>query len=104
MIMSNQSQNERKPVRIFGFGEECDKCVSAREKIEGIFGLEVEEHSYEYHAEEHSGWRDDGSVEVLAARSMYGEDSVPLIQLPGEDFVRSYPNAMKRLKELKKQS
>lgn len=96
------SQVTMGPVKIFGFGDKCDKCVNAKQKITSIFGLKIEEHSYEYHVTLHDGWKNDGSTDVMAARSDYGDDEVPLIQLPGEDHIRTYPSAMKELKAWKK--
>ena len=67
----------------------------------GVYGLEVEEHSYAYHTEWHEGFESDGSLDVLEAKAFYGDDAVPLIDL-GDGKVISYPEAMKILKERKR--
>ena len=74
----------------------CKKCEAAKGKLTRM-GFPYEEHDLEYHVEPHDGWRDDGSVAVMAAHSMM--DTLPLIQLD-EDF-HDYPSAMRKLKSLR---
>ena len=75
----------------------CGKCEAAKDKLKRM-GLEYQEHDLEYHVAHHEGWREDGSVAVMAAHSLM--DTLPLIQL-GEDF-HDYPSAMRKLKEMRR--
>lgn len=77
----------------------CGKCDAAKDKLQKM-GFGYEEHSLEYHVEHHDGWRNDGSVAVMAAHSML--DTLPLIQV--NDEFHDYPSAMRTLKQMKKQS
>ena len=85
-------------VVVYGF-QNCEICEKAKDKLKRL-GVPFTEASYEQATTLHDGWQQDGSVEVMAARSMYGEDAVPLIQVGGE--VRDYPSAMAYLKAEKR--
>jgi hypothetical protein len=73
----------------------CGKCESAKDKLKRL-DIQYKELPYKQYTTWHEGWEDDGSVEVLAARSFYGEHAVPLIQAEGRMF--DYPGFMKEVK------
>ncbi len=77
--------------------ENCDKCKSAKEKLDRM-GLEFEEHSAEYHGELNDGWRDNGSV-GFKAESVKLEGQLPVIEIDGQ--CRGYSEAMLILKEMR---
>jgi len=72
----------------------CGKCQAAKEKLK-IMGLSYEEHDLGYHTQPHEGWREDGSVAVMAAHTML--DTLPIIQI--ENDFHDYPGAMKAIKK-----
>jgi len=72
----------------------CGKCTAAKEKL-AIMGYTYEEHDLAYHTQPHEGWREDDSVDIMAAHSQL--DTLPLIQV-GADF-HDYPSAMRALKK-----
>ncbi len=76
----------------------CGKCEAAKDKLKKM-GFDYKEHNLEYHVEHHEGWRDDGSVDVMAAHSLM--DTLPLFQV-NDDFL-DYPSAMRKLKKTKKE-
>lgn len=76
----------------------CGKCEAAKEKLARM-GLSYEEHDLQYHVEHHDGWRNDDSVEVMAAHTLM--DTLPLIRV-GEQF-HDYPSAMRTLKKMNRQ-
>jgi glutaredoxin len=71
----------------------CGKCEAAKEKLR-LLGIPYREHDIEYHGALHDGWRDDGSVDALAAYS--DMDDLPILRVDGECL--SYSEAMKYLK------
>jgi glutaredoxin len=73
----------------------CGKCDAAKDKLRRM-GFDFEEHNLEYHVSHHDGWRNDGSVDVLAAYSAM--NTLPLIQV--EDRFHDYSGAMRELKRL----
>ncbi|MBD3407250.1 MAG: hypothetical protein GF411_14110 [Candidatus Lokiarchaeota archaeon] len=73
----------------------CGKCEAAKDKLKR-FNIPFEEASYEKFVTVHDGWRNDGSIKVMAARNYYGETHVPLIRQNGTVF--DYPSFMKHLK------
>ncbi|MHC4872115.1 MAG: glutaredoxin family protein [Planctomycetota bacterium] len=75
----------------------CGKCEAAKDKLNRM-GLSYEEHDLAYHVSHHDGWRDDGSVDVLAAHAEM--DTMPLLRV-GESFL-DYSGAMKVLKDMRK--
>lgn len=77
----------------------CGKCNAAKEKLD-IFHIDHEEKPYQHYVTYHGGWRDDGSIDVVAARCFYGETAVPLIEHDGKFY--DYPGFMKKLKKIKK--
>lgn len=83
-------------VRIYGLPE-CGKCDAAKDKLRR-FKINFEERSYSHYVAYHDSWKEDGSVEILAARSFYGDHAVPLIE--SEDGrVYDYPGFMRVLKQ-----
>lgn len=81
-------------MRIIIYGKTgCGKCEAAKSKLEKM-GVEYEYRLLEDAIKHHDGWRDDGSVGVMAAHSLM--DTMPLIQI-GEMFL-DYPAAMNALK------
>lgn len=85
-------------VRVFSLPE-CGKCESAKQKL-AMFEVDYEECDYKYNVTYHEGWEEDGSVQVLAARSYYGDKAVPLFEYNGKFY--DYPGMMKTLKQEKK--
>jgi len=82
-------------VKVYGLPN-CQKCESAKDKLRR-FGIEYEEKSYKDFVTPHPGWRDDESVQIVAARSFFGTSHVPLIKRNGS--VHDYPGFMKWLKQ-----
>ncbi len=75
----------------------CGKCEAAKDKLRKL-GFRYEERDLEYHISPHEGWRDDGSVDAMAAHTLL--DTLPLIRI--EDQFHDYPSAMRTLKSLRK--
>lgn len=75
----------------------CGKCESAKDKLNRL-NIPYQEKSYEHHTTLHDGWRDDGSIMVMAARRYYGDTNIPVIEQDGKFF--DYPGFMKKIKEL----
>lgn len=73
----------------------CGICEAAKEKIKAM-GFSYHEHSLAYHTSPHEGWREDGSVDAMAAHALL--DKLPLIRVGGE--FHDYPAAMRKLKML----
>lgn len=81
-------------MRIIIYGKTgCGKCEAAKAKMKKM-GIEFESRLLEDAIAHHDGWREDGSVGVMAAHSMM--DTMPLIEIEGIFF--DYPGAMKALK------
>lgn len=76
--------------------ESCNKCELAKEKLVKHFKIEFEEKSYNNYVTFHDGWREDGSIDVMAARCFHGENAVPLISHNGTIY--SYPGLVRTLK------
>ena len=75
----------------------CGKCEAAKSKIK-MMGFDYQEHNLSYHIEHHDGWREDGSVEAMAAHTHL--DTLPLIKV--DDMFHDYPSAMRQLKKMRK--
>jgi len=75
--------------------EGCLKCDAAKEKLQ-LLSIPYEEKPYEAYTVFHDGWEEDGSVDVLAARSYFGSNNVPIIK-DGNKFF-DYPGYMKYIK------
>jgi glutaredoxin len=75
----------------------CGKCVAAKDKLQKM-GFDYNEHNLHYHVTHHDGWREDGSIDVLAAYSEM--NTLPLLKVGDE--VLNYSGAMKALKSLRK--
>jgi glutaredoxin len=73
----------------------CGVCEAAKEKL-NLMGLPYRSHEMERFMEFHEGWREDGSVEVLAAYAMF-DNHLPLIRIDGQYF--DYAGAMSRLRQ-----
>ncbi len=78
--------------------EGCKMCGKAKEKLD-LMGLEYRNHELNPFIDLHDGWREDGSVEILAAYASI-DNRLPVIRID-EDF-HDYSGAMKRLKALGK--
>lgn len=76
----------------------CGKCEAAKDKLRRM-GFEYNEHNLSYHIEHHDGWREDGSVEAMAAHTLL--DTLPILKV--EDDYLDYSAAMRELKRLRKQ-
>ena len=74
----------------------CGICDAAKDKM-GRLGLEYQTHDLLQVIEPHQGWREDGSIEVLAAYALLN-NKLPVIKIDAE--FHDYPSAMKRLKTL----
>ena len=73
----------------------CGKCEAAKDKLRRM-GFEYKEHSLAYHIAHHENWRNDGSVEVMAAHTLL--DTMPLLKIGSE--IMDYPGAMRMLKSM----
>ncbi|GHS93120.1 hypothetical protein FACS1894139_01770 [Planctomycetales bacterium] len=71
----------------------CGKCEAAKDKLRRL-GFDYVEHTLAYHVAHHDNWRNDNSVEVMAAHTQL--DTMPLIKVG--DQITDYPNAMKILR------
>ncbi len=80
-------------IRVYG-KPGCQTCEAAKKKLE-LLGLDFEFRNIEELTEPHEGWRDDGSVEVMAAYSHFNH-SLPVIFV--DDVAYDYPGAMRELK------
>ena len=74
--------------------ENCKLCAGAKDKMVRM-GVEFEVRDIEYLTEVHEGWRDDGSVTILAAHALK-ERMIPMIQI--DEGYYTYTEAMKELK------
>ena len=74
--------------------EDCGLCEAAKEKLK-LMNLPYEEHDLEYHIAYHEDWREDGSIDVLTARSDL--NTIPLFKIDGEFY--AYAEAMKVIKK-----
>ena len=73
----------------------CGICDAAKEKL-GLLGFPYRSFDMERFTEFHEGWRDDGSVDLIAAYAMF-DSHLPLIRIDGAYF--DYPGAMGRLRQ-----
>lgn len=84
-------------LRVQVYGKEgCRLCDAAKEKLL-LMGVSFTTHELGQYIEHHEGWREDESVDLLAAYSMM-DGTMPLIRIGGE--YHDYPSAIRRLKEL----
>lgn len=74
----------------------CGICDAAKDKL-GKMGFSYSAFDLQTTIEPHEGWREDGSVDVLAAYALIG-NKLPVIRIDSE--YHDYPGAMKRLKTL----
>jgi glutaredoxin len=72
----------------------CGVCEAAKDKLRKL-GLPFSEHDLAETVEFHEGWRDDGTIEIMAAYAANNQ-GMPIITIDGEAF--TYSGAMKRLK------
>jgi len=102
MMRDHGNRGERRgQVTIDVYSKEgCRKCESAKEKLV-LMGFDYRSHQLELLLEAHEGWREDGSVEMLAAYASK-DNQIPVIRID-EDF-HDYPGAMSRLKALRKEA
>lgn len=73
--------------------EGCAICTAAKDKLRKL-GLPFDSRDIEAAVEPHEGWREDGSVDVLAMYAMI-DNHLPVIRIDGE--CTDYANAMRRL-------
>jgi len=84
------------PVKIFG-KEGCNRCETAKQHL-GDMGIKYEYHTLQHHTQLHDGWREDGSVELMAYVCTQHPDQVlPVIHIGGA-YV-NYAQGMRRAKE-----
>lgn len=92
--------NREKSMNITVYGktkEVCGLCESAKEKLKKLgFSFDVKEVTD--YTEWHEGWRTDESVDVRACYSDI--NTLPVVGINGK--MMGYPEAMKVLKELKR--
>jgi hypothetical protein len=74
--------------------EGCGICEAAKEKLSRM-GLAYKQYDLQALIKPHTGWREDGSVEILAAYAMI-DNRLPVIRIDRE--FHDYPGAMRRLK------
>ena len=80
-------------IRVYG-KVGCGLCIAAKQKLAKL-NKPYEDCELEHFTKHHEGWREDGSVEVLAAYSE--KKAMPLIQIDGVFY--DYPGAMSKLKK-----
>ena len=81
-------------VTVYGFPD-CEHCESAKKDLKKL-NIPFEEKLYKDFTSLHEGWREDGSIKVMAARHFYGEGHVPLIRQNGSVFdVQSFMEIVK---------
>lgn len=71
----------------------CAICAAAKSKLERL-GLPFVSRDIEAAVEPHEGWREDGSVDVLAMYAMI-DNHLPVFRIDGECI--DYAGAMRRL-------
>ena len=76
----------------------CGICAAAKDKFSRM-GLDYSSHDLQTTIAPHMGWREDGSVDVLAAYALIN-NRLPVIRIDGE--FHDYPSAMRLLKSLRK--
>ena len=81
-------------ITVFG-KKNCGLCEAAKDKLRRM-GFEYAEHNLSYHIQHHDGWREDGSVEAMAAHTLL--NTLPIFKVE-EEFL-DYPGAMRELKRL----
>ena len=87
-------------MEIIVFGKKgCGKCEAAKDKLERM-GFSYRAEDLETYTNPHEGWREDLSVELMAATA-YFEGSLPLIYVDGGVF--DYPSSMRVLKGISKE-
>jgi len=74
--------------------EKCSLCASLKEKLV-LMGKKFKVRDIEYLTELHEGWRDDGSVEVLAGHALVNR-MIPMVQI-GKGYF-NYTGSMRELK------
>lgn len=82
-------------VQVYG-KDGCKLCDAAKQKLQ-LMGVEFTSHDLSRYIEHHEGWREDESVELLAAYSMM-DGRIPLIRI-GSRY-HDYPGAIRCLKGL----
>lgn len=83
-------------VKVYG-KEACVLCEKAKQKLT-MLGIPFKFHLIENFTNIHDGWRHDESVELMAAYANY--DTLPIISI-NDEFL-SYPEAMKRIKDIQR--
>ena len=78
----------------------CGICEYAKDKLIKL-GLAYEERNLEYHTQYHEGWREDGSVEAMAAHLFF--DSLPLFKIDGEFYTYRCAMCILRKKQEEKE-
>jgi len=84
--------------------DKCGKCEAAKDKLQKM-GLTYTTKDLQEASEVHEGWREDGTINLMAAMLLLtptGDpaDALPTIQINKEYF--DYPQAMRELKRRKK--
>jgi len=82
-------------VRVYG-KDGCGKCDAAKDKLKK-FGIPYQERMLADVIEHHDGWRDDNAVDIMACYADSG--TMPVIVIDGA--AHTYPETMKRLKEMR---
>lgn len=72
----------------------CKLCEASKDKLK-LMNIPFKFKEIQPFIDHHSGWRKDGSVDILAAYHMY-DQTLPIISIDGLCF--NYPEAMKFVK------
>lgn len=84
-------------MEIVVFGKKgCQLCEAAKKKL-ALMDLPYDEHDLGWHTTPHDGWRQDFTVELMTAYTLY--NTLPLIRI--NDQVYDYPSAMRAIKQLR---
>ena len=92
---------ERTTVEITIYSKDkCGKCEAAKDKLDKM-GYSYTVKELEAAIEPHEGWREDGTINLMAWLVMQGDpkEQLPTIQIDDEYF--DYSGAMKRLRRKK---
>jgi len=74
--------------------QNCGLCSAAKDKLSRL-GVEYQVRDIDYITSLHDGWREDGSIDVMAGHSTIN-NHIPMIQI--DDRYYNYTGAMKELK------
>lgn len=76
----------------------CGRCDKAKDKLKNHFKVEFKNKNLSEYVEFHDGWREDGSISVLAHWAACNR-AVPMIVIDDNSY--DYAGAMRELKRRK---